>query len=67
MKRVMKIVLRSLDEKTIKEHCGSRLFKELIGGVHFVESIPKNPSEKILKKFLREMVEKEARGGHTKL
>lgn len=32
--------------------------KRLHGGVHFVEEIPKNPSGKILRRFLRELVNK---------
>ncbi|KAG0650962.1 Acyl-ligase azaF [Hyphodiscus hymeniophilus] len=60
---------QSLDEKTVKDHCGSRLakFKELTGGVHFVESIPKNASGKILKRILREAAEKEAKEARAKL
>lgn len=52
----------SLDEKAIKEYCASRLarFKELTGGVRFLDAIPKNASGKILKRILREMAEKEA-------
>jgi len=40
---------------------GSRLakYKELTGGVRFVESIPKNPSGKILKRILRESAQAE--------
>ena len=60
---------KALDEKTVKEYCGSRLarYKELTGGVHFVEAIPKNASGKILKRVLREMAEKEAKEVNAKL
>ena len=60
---------KSLDEKTVKEHCGSRLakFKALTGGVQFVDAIPKNASGKILKRILREMAEKESKEGKARL
>jgi acyl-coenzyme A synthetase/AMP-(fatty) acid ligase len=40
---------------------GSRLakYKELTGGVRFVQSIPKNASGKILKRLLREEAQRE--------
>jgi len=46
----------SLDEAAVKKHCAERLakFKELTGGVKFVDAIPKNPSGKILKRVLRD-------------
>lgn len=52
----------SLDEKAVKEFCAPKLakFKELTGGVRFLDTIPKNASGKILKRVLREMAEKEA-------
>jgi acyl-CoA synthetase (AMP-forming)/AMP-acid ligase II len=51
----------SLDEKKVKAWCGERLAscKELTGGVKFVDTIPKNPSGRILKRVLREMAKKE--------
>jgi acyl-CoA synthetase (AMP-forming)/AMP-acid ligase II len=60
---------KSLDEKAVKEYCGTRLakYKELTGGVKFMEAIPKNASGKILKRLLREMAEKEAKEGKAKL
>ena len=36
--------------------------KRLTGGVRFVDLIPKNPSGKILRKFLREMAKEESQG-----
>ena len=47
---------QSLDEKTVKDYCSVRLakYKELTGGVRFVDSIPKTASGKILKRILRE-------------
>ncbi|KAF7879023.1 hypothetical protein EAF04_000223 [Stromatinia cepivora] len=54
---------RKLGERDVKEWCGERLarYKELTGGVRFVEAIPKNASGKILKRMLREQAEKEMR------
>lgn len=51
----------ALDEAAVKKHCGERLarFKELTGGVRFVDAIPKNASGKILKRVLREMAKAE--------
>jgi acyl-coenzyme A synthetase/AMP-(fatty) acid ligase len=50
-----------VDEVAVKKYCGERLarYKELSGGVKFVESIPKNASGKILKRMLREWVKEE--------
>ncbi|KAH6704208.1 4-coumarate-CoA ligase-like protein [Leptodontidium sp. MPI-SDFR-AT-0119] len=47
---------KALDEKAVKNYCRERLarFKELTGGVKFVDAIPKNASGKILKRLLRE-------------
>ncbi|KAJ8069907.1 hypothetical protein OCU04_000316 [Sclerotinia nivalis] len=52
---------RRLGEREVKEWCGERLarYKELTGGVRFVEAIPKNASGKILKRILREQAERE--------
>lgn len=51
-------------EKELLEWCGARLakYKALTGGVVFMDMIPKNPSGKILKRVLREMVVKEEGG-----
>jgi acyl-coenzyme A synthetase/AMP-(fatty) acid ligase len=60
---------QSLDEKEVKAWCGERLasYKELTGGVKFVDNIPKNPSGKILKRILREMAKKELEQGKARL
>ncbi|KAL2065067.1 hypothetical protein VTL71DRAFT_4207 [Oculimacula yallundae] len=56
----------ALDEEAVKKHCGERLakFKELTGGVKFVDAIPKNASGKILKRVLRDLAKDE--GDKTK-
>ncbi|RDW64149.1 hypothetical protein BP5796_10651 [Coleophoma crateriformis] len=45
-----------LDEKAVRAWCSARLakYKDLTGGVYFVDAIPKNASGKILKRVLRE-------------
>jgi len=59
----------SLNEKEVKAWCRERLarYKELTGGVRFVDAIPKNPSGKILKRVLREMAKKELEQGKARL
>lgn len=54
---------KKLEEKDVKEWCGKRLakYKELTGGIRFVEAIPKNASGKILKRTLREQAEIESK------
>jgi 4-coumarate--CoA ligase len=42
-------------------------YKQLVGGVVFVDEIPKLPSGKILKRVLREMVKQEQEGSGGKL
>jgi len=56
---------KEVTEEEVKKWCGERLarYKELSGGVRFVEAIPKNPSGKILKRVLREQAEKEDKAG----
>lgn len=57
-----------VNEELVLQWCGERLakYKELSGGVRIVESIPKNPSGKILKRVLREEAEKESQSGKEK-
>jgi acyl-CoA synthetase (AMP-forming)/AMP-acid ligase II len=59
---------KKLAVEDVKKWCGSRLakFKELTGGVIFVDSIPKNASGKILKRILREQAKKEMVGSKEK-
>ena len=51
-----------LDERIVKDYCSVRLakYKELTGGIRFVQSIPKTASGKILKRILREEAEAES-------
>ncbi len=60
---------KNLDKQTVKAYCGERLakFKELTGGVVFVDAIPKNASGKILKRILREMAKEELKGEKARL
>lgn len=57
-----------LDEKRVKAYCAERLarYKELTGGVRFVEAIPKNASGKILKRVLREEAKAKSDAGKEK-
>ncbi|KAK6587215.1 hypothetical protein PZA11_000505 [Diplocarpon coronariae] len=52
---------QALTEDAVKKHCSERLagFKELTGGVRFLDAIPKNASGKILKKLLRDLAKEE--------
>jgi acyl-CoA synthetase (AMP-forming)/AMP-acid ligase II len=58
-----------LDEATVRQYCKERLakFKELTGGVKFLDTIPKNASGKILKRVLRDMAKEEIDQGKAKL
>jgi acyl-coenzyme A synthetase/AMP-(fatty) acid ligase len=58
-----------LDEDTVRQYCKERLakFKELTGGVKFLDTIPKNASGKILKRVLRDMAKEEVDQGKAKL
>lgn len=51
----------ALTEDAVKGYVAERLakYKRLEGGVVFLDAIPKNPSGKILKRVLREMVKRE--------
>lgn len=48
----------SITENAIKNYVASKVtsYKNLNGGVAFVESIPKNPSGKILRKELKKLI-----------
>jgi 4-coumarate--CoA ligase len=50
-----------LTESEVREWCRKRLagYKDLVGGVVFADSIPKNASGKILKRVLRDCAKKE--------
>ena len=53
--------IQSFVQKRVSKH------KQLIGGVRFIDEIPKNPSGKILRKFLREKAAKEVEGPKARL
>jgi acyl-coenzyme A synthetase/AMP-(fatty) acid ligase len=46
-----------LTEEKVGESCSRELasYKRLTGGVRFMDSIPKNPTGKVLKRVLRDM------------
>lgn len=50
-----------VSEEEVKRHLNERLakYKSLEGGVKFVDTIPKTPSGKILKRLLRDQALKE--------
>lgn len=58
-----------LDEGSVKAFCKDRLskYKELTGGVRFVDAIPRNAAGKPLKRILREMAKAEANPDGAKL
>ena len=58
----------SLTEETLKSFCKERLakYKELSGGVSFVDGIPRNATGKALKRILRDTAKTEV-GSGTKL
>ena len=58
-----------ISEEEIKEHVRKNLaqHKQLRGGVIWLDAIPKSPSGKILRRELREMAKKEAKGQQAKL
>ena len=59
----------SLTEAMVKSYCKERLakYKELSGGVSFVESVPRNATGKPLRRILREMEKAQTGGAAAKL
>lgn len=59
----------SLDEEAVKAFCSARLakYKELTGGVVFLDAIPRNATGKVLKRVLRDMAKAESEKGGAKL
>lgn len=58
-----------LTEEEVKAYCSERLakFKQLSGGVEFVDAIPRNATGKALKRILRDMVKVNDAGKSAKL
>jgi acyl-CoA synthetase (AMP-forming)/AMP-acid ligase II len=58
-----------LTEQQVKAYCGERLakFKQLTGGVSFVDAVPRNATGKALKRILRDMAKAEDTGKGAKL
>lgn len=56
--RAFVVVGKKISEKEIKDFVKSKVasYKQLRGGVVFIDAIPKNPSGKILRRQLRELV-----------
>jgi len=59
----------ALDEAAIKAFCKERLakYKELTGGVQFLDVLPRNSTGKLLKRVLREKVKAEEDAKEMKL
>ncbi|KAK5198122.1 hypothetical protein LTS13_000999 [Exophiala xenobiotica] len=59
---------KNLTEDEVKSYCKERLakYKELSGGVRFIDAVPRNATGKPLKRILREMVKAES-GREAKL
>ena len=59
----------NLTEEDVKRYSSERLskYKNLDGGVRFVDSIPKNATGKILKRVLKEEAQAEIAGGRSRL
>lgn len=53
----------AVTEESIREFCATRLakYKELTGGVRFIEAIPRNATSKALKRILRDMATAESK------
>jgi 4-coumarate--CoA ligase len=59
----------NITEGEVKKLIGDNLasYKQLTGGVIFLDDIPKSPSGKILKRVLRDWAEAEDKEGRAKL
>lgn len=59
----------TLEEKDVHEYLHSRVshYKRLRGGVRFVEEIPRNLNQKIMRNILKEWVERETKEGNDNL
>lgn len=57
--RAFVVVGKKISEKEVKDFVKSKVasYKQLRGGVVFIDAIPKNPSGKILRRQLRELVQ----------
>lgn len=60
---------QAVNEATLRSYCGSRLakFKDLTGGICFIDVMPRNPTGKILKRILRDMAKAELGAGGPKI
>lgn len=58
-----------LNEEEVQKYVSERLarYKELVGGVVFLDEIPKSPSGKILKRVLRDRAEEEMKARRSRL
>ena len=63
------VAAADLTEESVKHFCSVRLakYKELTGGVYFVDSIPRNATGKLLKRTLREMAKTDSPSRAAKL
>lgn len=59
----------TLNEENVQKYMSERLarYKELVGGVVFLDEIPKSPSGKILKRVLRDRAKEEMEVGRPRL
>ena len=59
----------AVNEELLKSYCSSRLakFKEITGGIQFIDVMPRNPTGKILKRVLRDMAKTELSAGGPRI